>query len=179
MYDTDINNCNGLWHGLKSTYELDAQSETLIWVASMTHGRWYPTTVTLPDGKVLVVNGMDEFGKPNLLIEIYDPASKTWVKNFDPGTSRTYCVGAGSPACTGSGSPCYGGFGAGVAPSIGNYPRMHLMPNGLVITCGIQSTVPSCDPMTGRWAVLTQISAYRHYGASFFAASSQRGGKTY
>ena len=85
MYDTDINNCNGLWHGLKSTYELDAQSENLIWVASMAHGRWYPTTVTLPDGKVLVVNGMDEFGKPNLLVEIYDPASKTWIKNFDPG----------------------------------------------------------------------------------------------
>ena len=44
---------------------------------------------------------------------------------------------------------------------------MHLMPSGLVITCGSQSTVRSWDPMTGRWAVLTQISAYRHYGASF------------
>ena len=92
---------------------------------------------------------------------------KPGLKILTPGTSRTYCVGAGSPACTGAGSPCYGDSGAGVAPSIGNYPRMHLMPNGLVITCGSQSTVRSWDPMTGRWAVLTQISAYRHYGASF------------
>ena len=48
----------------------------------MAHGRWYPTVVTLSDGKVFVVNGMDEYGKPNLLVEIYDPATKTWSKKL-------------------------------------------------------------------------------------------------
>ena len=109
MYDTNPDNCSpGAWRGLKSTYEVDAQSENLIWTTSMAHGRWYPTVVTLGDGKVFVVNGMDEYGKPNLLVEVYDSATKTWSKKFDPGTSRTYCVGAGAP-CAGAGSPCYGG----------------------------------------------------------------------
>ena len=54
MYDNNVDNCNGKWHGLNSTYEVDSQSENLIWVSSMAHGRWYPTLVTLPDGKVVV-----------------------------------------------------------------------------------------------------------------------------
>ena len=85
MYDTDPDNCGGEWHGLNSTYEVDWTSESLVWVASMAHGRWYPTLVTLPDGKVFVVNGLDEYGTPNRLVEIYDPTTKTWSKKFDPG----------------------------------------------------------------------------------------------
>jgi len=27
MYDNDVDNCNGKWHGLNSTYEVDTQSE--------------------------------------------------------------------------------------------------------------------------------------------------------
>ena len=93
----------------------------------MAHGRWYPTLVTLPDGKVVIVNGFDEYGSTNRLVEIYDPASKTWTKKFDPNTSVTYCVGDGSEStCPGAGSPCYGGPGNGVAPNVGLYPRMHL-----------------------------------------------------
>ena len=63
MYDNDVDNCNGKWHGLNSTYEVDAQSENLVWVSSMAHGRWYPTLVTLPDGRVVVTNGLDEYWK--------------------------------------------------------------------------------------------------------------------
>ena len=133
MYDNNVDNCNGKWHGLNSTYEVDAQSENLIWVSSMAHGRWYPTLVTLPDGKVVVTNGLDEFGSFNRLTEVYDPSSKAWAKSFDPNTSITYCVGYGSEGtCVGAGLPCYGGSASGVAPNVGLYPRMHLMPSGLV-----------------------------------------------
>ena len=59
----------------------------------MAHGRWYPSLVTLPDGKAVVVNGLDEYGSLNLLVEIYDPATKTWSKKFNPGSSTTYCPG--------------------------------------------------------------------------------------
>ena len=167
MYDTNSENCNpGAWRGLKATYEVDAQSENLIWVTSMAHGRWYPTAVTLSDGKVFVVNGMDEYGKPNLLVELYDPATKTWSKKFDPAHTRSYTPGAGT-TCPGAGSPTYGGSHNGTAPSIGNYPRMHLMPSGLLMTCGAQNTVQSWDPVTGIWSPITQTSSYRHYGASF------------
>ena len=180
MYDTDPDNCGGEWKGLNSTYEVDWTSNSLVWVASMAHGRWYPTLVTLPDGKAFVVNGLDEYGTPNRLVEIYDPTSKTWSKKFDPGNGLTYCVGNNQVGeCPGAGSPCYGSANNGVAPTIGVYPRMHLMPSGLVITCGGQVAVRSFDPATGRWAQLTQTSIYRHYGASFLLPlhniSSERG----
>ena len=81
----------------------------------MAHGRWYPTCVTLPDGKVLVVNGFDEYGVFNQLTEIYDPSSKSWSMSFDPNSSLTYCVGASQESvCPGAGSPCYGSSNNGV-----------------------------------------------------------------
>ena len=56
----------------------------------------------------------------------------------------------------------------GVAPNVGLYPRMHLMPNGLVVTCGDCTLyVRSWDPANGKWSLLGQTSFYRHYGASF------------
>ena len=180
MYDTDVNNCNGYHHGLKAAYELDENSGSVVKVSSMAHGRWYPTCVTLPDGKVMVVNGFDEYGVFNQLTEIYDPSSKSWSMSFDPNSSLTYCVGASQESvCPGAGSPCYGSSNNGVAPNIGLYPRMHLMPSGLVITCGSTATVRSWDPATGIWNILTQTSSYRDYGTSFILplnnSASERG----
>ena len=134
----------------------------------MAHGRWYPSCITLPDGKVFVVNGFDEYGVNNNLVEVYDPIANSWTKKFDSISSSTYCVGAGQQvACPGAGSPCYGGPNNGVAPNVDLYPRMHLMPSGLVITCGPTVTVRSWDPVTGIWSILTQTSSYRDYGTSF------------
>ena len=135
MYDNDIDNCNGKWHGLNSTYEVDTQSENLIWVSSMTHGRWYPTLVTLSDGKVVVTNGLDEFGSFNRLIEVYDPASKSGpkVSILIPVSLIVWATGSERYLYR-SGLPCYGGSASGVAPNVGLYPRMHLMPSGLVVT---------------------------------------------
>ena len=60
LYDINVNNCNGNWHGLNVAYEVDGSSESVDKVSSMAHGRWYPTCITLPDGKVSVVNGLDD-----------------------------------------------------------------------------------------------------------------------
>ena len=174
MYDTNINNCNGAWHGVNAGYEVDENSGSpLSEVASMAQGRWYPTCVTLPDGKVLVVNGFDEFGTFNLLAEIYDPISKSWTISYDPSNGNTYCAGAGQAACAGAGSPCYGSSNHGVAPNTGLYPRMHLMPSGLVITAGQSVTVRSWDPATGIWNIITQTSSYRDYGHYHFTSTSE------
>ena len=82
-------------------------------------------------------------------------------------------------ACPGAGSPCYGGSNSGVAPDVGLYPRMHLMPSGLVMTCGEQVTVRSWDPSTGVWSIITQTSSYRSYGGTFLLplnnTASERG----
>ncbi|MDQ1411292.1 MAG: hypothetical protein QOJ41_3027, partial [Acidobacteriaceae bacterium] len=37
----------------------------------MAHGRWYPTSTVLGDGRVLIFSGLDEFGATNSQTEIY------------------------------------------------------------------------------------------------------------
>jgi hypothetical protein len=170
MYDTDVDNCNGGWHGLNSAYELDVSSELLLKVSSMGHGRWYPTCVTLSDGKVFVANGFDEYGIHNRLVEVYDPNSQSWTKRFDPATGSTYCVGQSQETvCPGAGSICYGGPNNGVAPNVGIYPRAHLMPSGFVVTCGgsREAAVRTWDPSTGAWRAVATTSMRRDYGTSF------------
>ena len=154
MYDTNPDNCNGKWHGLNASYEVGGSSGSLNKVGSMAHGRWYPTLVTLSDGRVFVGGGIDEYGVDNDLIEIYDPSSKSWSIRYDPSDSNTYCVGAGELACVGAGSPCYGGPGNGVGPGLALYPRMHLMPSGLLILCGGSNVFRTWDPSTGIWSTL-------------------------
>lgn len=44
-------------------------------------GRWYPTLVTLPDGKVLAIGGHplnNDVRHTNTTLETYDPATKSW-----------------------------------------------------------------------------------------------------
>ena len=45
QYETDPNNCNGIWHGARSAFEFDVASGTLVEQAPMNAGRWYPTLV--------------------------------------------------------------------------------------------------------------------------------------
>ena len=168
MYDTNPDNCNGLWHGPNYAYELDINSESLVKVSSMSHGRWYPSAISLPDGRVFVLGGLDEYGVNNTLVEIYDPVSKTWTISYNPNAGNTYCVGAGQTACPGAGSPCYGGPNQGVAPFGGGYPRMHLMPSGLVVYVGGSNVFRTWNPADGRWGgPITQNRTARSYGTSF------------
>ena len=44
----------------------------------MAHGRWYPTLVTLGDGRVIAVSGLNENGNLNDTIEVYSPQTDTW-----------------------------------------------------------------------------------------------------
>jgi hypothetical protein len=164
-YFGNPNNCNGTWHGLRSAYEFDVNSEQFIKVSSMRQGRWYPTLITLPDGKVWCCQGYDEYGVPNRIIEVYQPSSKTWTLMPDPGSSGGYCAGEGYAAtCPGAGSPCY----TGVCPAnFTYYPRAHLMPNGRLVICGMQREIYSWDPADGRFSFLANSSTFRFYGTSF------------
>lgn len=50
--------------------------------ADMLFGRWYPTAITLPDGKALVASGIGSLTNPTEQwpqIEVYDPAADTWT----------------------------------------------------------------------------------------------------
>lgn len=99
--------------GLTNSRLYDPESNG--WSASgeMSYGRWYPSTVTLADGRVLVLSGVTKLLKPvyperpadsgrNVTqSEVYDPATGEWTVD---GGSR----------------------------SLPLYPRVHLLPNGRV-----------------------------------------------
>lgn len=80
-----------------------------------TGGKWYPTLVTLPDGRVLALSGhpeIDDSRHNNNSLELYDPATGAWAivgpndyANIDSVAARRY-----------------------------EYPRLHVLPDGRVIS---------------------------------------------
>ncbi|MFC7220809.1 galactose oxidase-like domain-containing protein [Streptomyces polyrhachis] len=69
------------FQGIKDAFEFDPVKEEYVRVDPMKKARWYPTLVTLADGRVLSVSGLDEAGE--VLYgdnEIYDPRTKKWSK---------------------------------------------------------------------------------------------------
>lgn len=162
--DYDHQTLNGKFHGGKYAYEVDFSSGSVGNRTEMAHGRWYPTCITLPDGKVFVVQGWDEYGCNNRLIEFYDPGSKSWQIKLDPAGNGTYCVGnCATDYYPGqAGSPCYG---PGTAPYLALYPRFHLMPSGLLASVGGELDDRVYDPNTFKW-VWAGKTIKRHYGTS-------------
>lgn len=73
------------FQGIKDAYEFDPVAERYITVDPMHEARWYPTQVTLQDGRVLTVSGLDDIGQvvPGKN-EIYNPQTKKW--NYLPKT---------------------------------------------------------------------------------------------
>lgn len=80
-----------------------------------TGGKWYPTLVTMPDGRVLAVSGhpeVDDSRHNNNSLELYDPGTGSWsivgaadYGNIDTVDARRY-----------------------------EYPRLHVLPEGTVIS---------------------------------------------
>jgi galactose oxidase-like protein len=101
--------------GLRSTRIFDPATNTWSQSGDMNHGRWYPSLVTLPDGKVFVASGVTKLLKPMYpshpldsgtnvkQTETYDPATGKWTDN-----------------------------GASAAKTLPLYPRLHLLPDGKV-----------------------------------------------
>lgn len=68
---------------LSATHIFDPAAETWTRVTDMNQARWYPTVLTLPDGRILAASGT---GANEL--EIYDPAADTW--QIISGATRTF-----------------------------------------------------------------------------------------
>ncbi|MGW0468063.1 galactose oxidase-like domain-containing protein [Streptomyces sp. NPDC003027] len=101
------------FQGIKAAYEFDPRAEKYIPVAPMKDARWYPTLVTLDDGRVLAVSGLNDVGDvvpgDN---EIYDPTTKKWSK----GPFR-YFPTYPSLFLTKGGKLLYSGSNAGYGPA--------------------------------------------------------------
>ncbi len=73
--------------GLSSTRAFDTTSDTWVRKADMKYGRWYPSTVALPDGDLTVFSGSTKLvkntqGSQVRRTETYDAETDTWTENY-------------------------------------------------------------------------------------------------
>ncbi len=69
-------------HGGTDARLFDPATNTWERKADMLFGRWYPTAITLPDGKAFVASGIGSLSNPTQQwpqMETYDPAKDTWT----------------------------------------------------------------------------------------------------
>jgi len=97
----------GQGRGIKSTHIFDPVAESWTKVKDMNHARWYPTTLTLPDGRVITFSGRDENGAVVAQVEIYNPAANTWTD-----------------------------LPVSANKSLDIYPSLHLLPDGTILYTG-------------------------------------------
>lgn len=101
------------YQGINAAYEFDPESERYIPVDPMDESRWYPTLVTLADGRVLSVSGLDDVGQIiNGINEIYDPKTRKWSK-----APRRYFPTYPALFLTKGGKLFYSGSNAGYGPA--------------------------------------------------------------
>jgi Domain of unknown function (DUF1929)/Glyoxal oxidase N-terminus len=126
-------------YGQPQTAVFDPATNIFTNVQNMAHGRWYPTVLTLGDGRVMTFSGTNESGSgTNSAVEFY---------TVGPGWSQQY------PAPW--------------TPDL--YPRLHLLPTGKVFYSGAQTTSKMFDPATTTWntnVASTRYSGTRTYGTS-------------
>jgi hypothetical protein len=74
------------FRGRQDVAVFDPDTETWSFLAPMQHGRWYPTLITLGDGRVLATTGLDAGGGNGSknVMEIYDPEADDWTEHHFP-----------------------------------------------------------------------------------------------
>lgn len=97
----------GQGRGIKATHIFDPVAESWTKVKDMNHARWYPTTLTLPDGRVITFSGRDENAAVVSQVEIYNPAANTWT-DLPVSANKTLDI----------------------------YPSLHLMPDSTILYTG-------------------------------------------
>src|SRR4051794_36851725 len=118
--DPGVRNGDSAWgiselEGLRNSRIYDPESNTWSQSGDMKYGRWYPTAITLPNGKLLVASGVTKLLKP--VYPSHPEDSGTNVKQ-----TETYDPVAGRWAT----NP------ASASRSLPLFPRLHLLPDGKV-----------------------------------------------
>ncbi|MBI5906908.1 DUF1929 domain-containing protein [Candidatus Saccharibacteria bacterium] len=66
--------------GASFSYLFDPSVEQFTKVDNLKFARWYPTTITLPSGRVLAISGLDQFGRIlQGFNEVYDQVTQKWT----------------------------------------------------------------------------------------------------
>lgn len=99
--------------GIKNARIFDPKTNKWTQTDSMEFGRWYPATVTLPDGDVFIASGVTRLVKP-----VYPDAPTFSGRNVFQ--TETYDTPCGT----------WSNNGSLAERSLPLFPRMHLLPNG-------------------------------------------------
>jgi hypothetical protein len=107
--------------GLARALAFDPATDSFRDLAPMHHGRWYPSLVGLPDGKVLVAGGVTKVVKSSQLgqvrrTETYDPRKDSWTENYAGPASENELPLYPRLDLTPNGKIFYGGLGQMWAP---------------------------------------------------------------
>ena len=70
--------------GRPDTVVFDPATEQWSGRRPMQHGRWYPSLISLGDGRVLATAGLSETGRRNTSIETFFPGSNSWQVSRTP-----------------------------------------------------------------------------------------------
>lgn len=147
-------NGQGYYSGSRHTDIFDPISQTWSKGPDMTDGRWYPSTITLSDGRLLTIGGNGS-GVPSVTSDrMANPIPEIW--NTSSGTLTRL-----SGASTNSNFGGLGGFEH-------YYPWIHQAPNGMVFLSGSQMAMGYLDTSgSGSWVALSQRdNVWRSYGTS-------------
>ncbi len=130
LFDTGGQDENGVPRGgVQNTEFFDSTTSTWTQGPDMTYGRWYPTNVLMPDGTVLILSGFDSEGTTNVHpMEQYDPVTDT---------ISVLPTSANTPQNTDT------------------YPRMHILPTGLIFNSGQRSDTQMYDPVAQKWSFVS------------------------
>jgi hypothetical protein len=74
------------FRGLRALYAFDFTSEQYEQLTPMEIARWYPSLITAPDGRTLIVSGIDDTGAVTDVHEVFD--YRTGTHSRIPGTRR-------------------------------------------------------------------------------------------
>ena len=69
------------FHGEPQVAIFDPATNTFTNIQNMAHGRWYPTVLTLGDGRVMTFSGLNETGGTNTAVEFYTVGSG-WSQQY-------------------------------------------------------------------------------------------------
>lgn len=121
--------------GPKSAYIFDSFTEQWIEVEDMRAGRWYPSNITLPDGRVITVSGLnDTDGALNSDVELWDPKR----------TNNWQLLGQ---------------------KTVPYYPYLHVLSSGDVFRSGPDAQTEIYDPVSNRWTFVATRDVAGRYEA--------------
>jgi hypothetical protein len=146
----------GKYAGLTHIYTFNPYTERWTRQPNMDHGRWYPTQLLLPDGRTLILGGLDEtgHGDKNEDLDLFIPARRRG------GVGRLTLLG-GSGVLGNPGQPPIGDY----------YPHMFWMPSGRALIAGPWTSDtwwlrPPGNPPRLRWEDIGNTSQSRVWGTA-------------